>query len=129
VASAGRPSRPPAFAGKAGVRSIDGANFLHGTRTGARSSELVLGDGVDSVSLGLVGRALVRLTVSLQGTGRVTGPGIDCGSACSVVADIGDTIALEDSTNGSGFFFSGCPTMAAMGRAGPVTSSSPARRR
>jgi hypothetical protein len=75
---------------------------------GDRTSELVLGDGTTSVRLSLTGRALVRITVALDGVGRVTGAGIDCGNTCSVVADIGDSLLLEASTtNGSGAFFSG----------------------
>jgi len=74
---------------------------------GDRSSEFVLGDGAVSVRLTVTGRGLVRLTIALDGVGRVTGPGIDCGSACSVVADVGDSFLLEASTtNGSGAFFS-----------------------
>lgn len=51
---------------------------------------------------------MVRLTVVLDGIGRVAGPGLDCGTACSVVADIGDSLLLEAATtNGSRAFFSG----------------------
>ena len=80
------------------------------TSAGMRTGMLTLtANPGGAVTFAVTARGQYRLTIVKSGTGTVAStPGaIDCGQACSALVDPGTVTLRADTTNGSGFFFSG----------------------